>query len=534
VSAGPASGAEAAGGGGSGAAVPRHVAIIMDGNGRWAKARGLPRAAGHRQGAEAARKVLRAAGEAGVECLTLYAFSSENWRRPKTEVNDLMGLLRLYIGRELESLHKEGVRIKVLGDHRAFSPDTARMIDAAVARTAGNTRMTLAVALNYGSRAEIVNAARGLAARVMAGELAPDAIDEAAVEGGARHGRPAAARSPHPHVRRAAPVQFPALAGGLCRVPVRGHALAGLRRRRSARRARSICRPRAPLWRIMSETPPPAPGTAPKKNADLPTRFAAGVVMIAVAVVVTYISGWPFRVLAALAAGVMIAEWAAMHRVPRLWTWLAVGLVAATLIAFAEYLFPAAANNPVVIEPDDLEAAGTGFAAVAAAAVIVGLLSRRLAMGWGILYIGIPGFALVVLNWAWSELVLWLFFIVWATDIFAYFAGRSIGGPKLAPRISPNKTWAGLAGGIVGAAAVGGLAAWYMQLEPVFMFVGGPMALLAQLGDLYESSVKRRRGVKDSGTILPGHGGVLDRLDGLLPAALATYALLWALSLGYL
>jgi phosphatidate cytidylyltransferase len=155
-------------------------------------------------------------------------------------------------------------------------------------------------------------------------------------------------------------------------------------------------------------------------------------------------------------------------------------------------------------------------------------------MGWGILYIGIPGFALVVLNWAWSELVLWLFFIVWATDIFAYFAGRSIGGPKLAPRISPNKTWAGLAGGIVGAAAVGGLAAWYMQLEPVFMFVGGPMALLAQLGDLYESSVKRRRGVKDSGTILPGHGGVLDRLDGLLPAALATYALLWALSLGYL
>jgi undecaprenyl diphosphate synthase len=182
VSAGPASGAEAAGGGGSVAVVPRHVAIIMDGNGRWAKARGLPRAAGHRQGAEAARKVLRAAGEAGVECLTLYAFSSENWRRPETEVNDLMGLLRLYIGRELESLHKEGVRVKVLGDHSAFSPDTARMVDAAVARTAGNTRMTLAVALNYGSRAEIVNAARGLAARVAAGELAPDAIDEGAVE----------------------------------------------------------------------------------------------------------------------------------------------------------------------------------------------------------------------------------------------------------------------------------------------------------------------------------------------------------------
>jgi undecaprenyl diphosphate synthase len=161
--------------GDSGAAVPRHVAIIMDGNGRWAKARGLPRAAGHRQGAEAARKVLRAAGEAGVECLTLYAFSSENWKRPEAEISDLMGLLRLYIGRELDALHKEGVRIKVLGDHGAFSPETAKMIDAAVARTANNSRMTLAVALNYGSRGEIVKAAQRLAERGAA-------IDEAAIE----------------------------------------------------------------------------------------------------------------------------------------------------------------------------------------------------------------------------------------------------------------------------------------------------------------------------------------------------------------
>jgi undecaprenyl diphosphate synthase len=149
----------------------------MDGNGRWAKARGLPRAAGHRQGAEAARKVLRAAGEAGVECLTLYAFSSENWKRPEAEVSDLMGILRFYIGRELDALHREGVRVKIIGDHGAFSPETAKMVDAAVAKTAGNTRMTLAVALNYGSRAEIVKAARRLAA---AGD--PQAIDEAAID----------------------------------------------------------------------------------------------------------------------------------------------------------------------------------------------------------------------------------------------------------------------------------------------------------------------------------------------------------------
>ncbi len=165
-----------------GAGIPRHVAIIMDGNGRWAKARGLPRAAGHRQGAEAARKVLRAAGEAGVECLTLYAFSSENWRRPEEEINDLMGLLRFYIGAELNTLHREGVRIKVIGNHHAFQADVARMIDEAIEKTADNRRMTLAIALNYGARAEILDAARRLAAKAAAGEIAADAIDESAFD----------------------------------------------------------------------------------------------------------------------------------------------------------------------------------------------------------------------------------------------------------------------------------------------------------------------------------------------------------------
>jgi undecaprenyl diphosphate synthase len=168
--------------GGGGPSVPRHVAIIMDGNGRWAKARGLPRAAGHRQGAEAARQALRAAGEAGVECLTLYAFSSENWRRPQDEINDLMGLLRFYITRELDALHREGVRLRILGDHKAFQPDVAKLVDQAVERTAGNRRMTVAIALNYGSRAELVEAARGIAARVEAGEIRSADIDEAMVE----------------------------------------------------------------------------------------------------------------------------------------------------------------------------------------------------------------------------------------------------------------------------------------------------------------------------------------------------------------
>jgi undecaprenyl diphosphate synthase len=157
--------------------VPRHVAIIMDGNGRWAKARGLPRVAGHRAGAEAARAVLRAAGEAGVECLTLYAFSSENWRRPAQEVSDLTALLRFYVQREIDALHKEGIRLKILGDHNAFESDVAKLVDKAVARTADNRRMTLAIALNYGARGEMVRAARQVAAT-----LPPEEIDEAAIE----------------------------------------------------------------------------------------------------------------------------------------------------------------------------------------------------------------------------------------------------------------------------------------------------------------------------------------------------------------
>jgi len=167
---------------GSDAAVPRHVAIIMDGNGRWAKARGLPRSAGHRAGAEAARKALRAAGEAGVECLTLYAFSSENWRRPAAEISDLTGLLRFYVQRELDSLHKEGIRLTILGDHTAFEADVAALVDRAVAKTAANKRMTLAIALNYGARNELVQATRRLADQVAAGTLAAADIDEQRIE----------------------------------------------------------------------------------------------------------------------------------------------------------------------------------------------------------------------------------------------------------------------------------------------------------------------------------------------------------------
>jgi len=174
VTPGSASPVAAPGGGTAGA---RHVAIIMDGNGRWAKRRLLPRVAGHRQGMEAVRSTIRAAGEMGLEALTLYAFSSENWRRPADEISDLMGLLRLYLQREIDELHRNGVRLRLIGDYRKFAPDLVAQLEAACARTAGNSGLTVALALNYGGQDELVRAARRLAEAARAGTLEPDDID---------------------------------------------------------------------------------------------------------------------------------------------------------------------------------------------------------------------------------------------------------------------------------------------------------------------------------------------------------------------
>lgn len=158
-------------------ASPAHVAIIMDGNGRWAKARGLPRLAGHRAGVEALRRTVRAAPDLGISYLTVYAFSSENWSRPKSEVSDLMGLLKLFIRRDLAELHQNGVRVRIIGDKAGLQPDIRGLLEDAEALTAANDALTLVIAFNYGGRDEIVRAARRLAAAALRGEIAVEAID---------------------------------------------------------------------------------------------------------------------------------------------------------------------------------------------------------------------------------------------------------------------------------------------------------------------------------------------------------------------
>lgn len=154
----------------------RHIAIIMDGNGRWAKRKHLPRAMGHKKGVEAVRQIVRDAGEIGITALTLYAFSSENWNRPEDEVSDLMGLLRQYIQSDLNEFLENGVRLQVIGNYHALAPDIVSMIDDALEKTAANDRMTVAVALNYGAQDELVRAMQNLARSVSNGELEADQI----------------------------------------------------------------------------------------------------------------------------------------------------------------------------------------------------------------------------------------------------------------------------------------------------------------------------------------------------------------------
>ena len=165
-------------------ALPQHVAIIMDGNGRWAKARGLPRIAGHRRGAEAARRAVTAAAELVIPYLTLFGFSSENWKRPTAEIHDLMALLRHYLYGEIAELHRSGVRLKVIGQLARLAPDIVGLIEHAENLTRDNSKITLTIALSYGGRAEIVAAVQAIVAQVACGALAADQVDENCI---ARH-----------------------------------------------------------------------------------------------------------------------------------------------------------------------------------------------------------------------------------------------------------------------------------------------------------------------------------------------------------
>lgn len=256
----------------------------------------------------------------------------------------------------------------------------------------------------------------------------------------------------------------------------------------------------------------------------LKTRILSALVLAPLVLLALYFGGLALVVLVSVAGAVMGWEWARLcSNGGKLGSAGLVSIVTLAALAPLFVLFPGSAVAPTVL----------GFgAAVAAALAVAGGARRDAWLPLGLVYIG---FACLALLWLRSvpqggrELVLWLFAVVWAADSGGYFVGRAIGGPRLAPRISPGKTWAGLIGGILAAALVGVLAAGLLGREATLLVVGGmALAIIAQGGDLLESWVKRRFGVKDSGHIIPGHGGILDRVDALLAVLLAAFLYFWA------
>ena len=301
-------------------AVPRHVAIIMDGNGRWAAARGLPRGEGHRRGVEALRRTVRAAGDIGVGILTIFSFSSENWSRPPAEIRELMTLLRRFIRNDLADLHKSGVRVRVIGEREDLDPEIRNLLEEAESLTRDNDKLILVVAFNYGARAEIARAAQRMAAAVAAGDLRGQRGDRRQARELPRRAGPARPRSHHPHQRRAAAVQFPAVAGGLQRTGVRSDLLAGFRPLDARRRDRRIQPSRATVWRpdrahrivIVADAEPTKWTGAPLATRELVLRVLSALVLAPLAIAVAYVGGWPFVVFWGLAAAGVLWEWTSL------------------------------------------------------------------------------------------------------------------------------------------------------------------------------------------------------------------------------
>jgi phosphatidate cytidylyltransferase len=249
-----------------------------------------------------------------------------------------------------------------------------------------------------------------------------------------------------------------------------------------------------------------AAAPAARKKSDLALRSVTGVALIGIAIFCLVYGREPFWVLVSAAALIMIAEWASLIHAERWQMWLAfLGLIVPLFLDEPHSGFPVTAS----------------WVGLAVATLAVLLATRNLRLAAGMLYAGLPTLSLYYIHDQYDgiDLSVWTLAIVWATDIGAYFAGRRIGGPKLAPVLSPNKTWAGLIGGMVAALAVGFGLTLVLHVQMRLAAFAGFLAVAAQMGDLFESAMKRRAGVKDSGWMLPGHGGVMDRLDGAVPVS---------------
>lgn len=247
------------------------------------------------------------------------------------------------------------------------------------------------------------------------------------------------------------------------------------------------------------------PPAQPRPGGDLALRTASAIVLLTVAIAAIWFGGAPFWLLLTVGAIGVQYEWAGLA-----------GRLGRQRLSMLALMVPLSIMSPFAAGPSFL-----ALGLILGAALFTASVDRGLRLAGGIFYAGLPVLALLYLREQDNGLLLtfWTMALVWATDIGAYFAGRTIGGPKLAPTVSPSKTWAGLIGGMAMALVLGLALAGSFGLSFGLAMASAPLAALAQMGDLFESAMKRRAGVKDSGTLIPGHGGLLDRIDGLVPVA---------------
>ncbi len=514
---------------------PTHVGIIMDGNGRWAKARGLPRFEGHRRGVEALRRTVRSAIDHDVRFLTIYSFSTENWRRPPDEVAMLMGLLKRFIRNDLAELHAGGVRVRIIGERGGLAADirdAARRGGGAHARQCrphADRRLQLRFA--PGDR-------RGGAAPGRGGLPGPDRSRRdrrGGLRGPARHGGHPRSRSDHPDFRGDAAVQLPALAGRLRRTRLHAGPLAGFRRRRVRRGARALCGARAPIRsgrRVarghvrfvspggMSANPddagaPPTPGRGVSHiGPDLWPRVAAAVVMGLVALGVAWTGGIVFIAFWWIAAAIVLWEWQRIVGGERLLERVGLGALCLAGAALC------ALHNWAVLAVAMLVAAGGGGrlrrrAGPADLGGDGGALRRRAgrqprpARGEPDLRAGRRSLAL---RHRLGRRRRRLFRR--PRDRRARGSGRASRRARPGRARSPARSRAPRSA----SSSASIFAPGPIRIDRLFA-LGLATAVVSEFGDLFESAVKRRFGVKDSSRLIPGHGGLMDRLDSFIAAS---------------
>ena len=508
--------------------LPCHVAVIMDGNGRWAQKRGLPRSAGHKAGAETFRKLGTYCKNLGIDYLTVYAFSTENWKRPKDEVDGIMHLLEQYLHECIDTMEKDGNRLRFLGDLSVLTPELRELSDETNEISSRIEGFQANVCLNYGGRDEILHAARAFARDCAAGGAGRGRFDRGGLFALPLFMRTSRSRPSHPPGRGEAHQQLPFVAVRVQRVLLLRHALARLYRERIRQGAHRVSASRAPLRRTKTG------------ETEMKQRWLVVIVGLpALLAVLLACPAWATMLVVCGIAGIAAYEllhtagenvpadfyWGLVTSVVMQEIWLfwerASGVHAfpiSTVTLFRWILVMGAFLSAVVYYGKEKpftfhDVAVTIVGGIVFPAMYSCIFLLRMDENYGKLYVLAP------------------FCVAFVGDALSMYFGMWFGKRKMAPHVSPHKTWAGAIGGPIGSAlalvllgVVGKAWLGYAPNYLMLILVGVVANIFGQLGDLSMSLVKREAGIKDYSHLFLTHGGMLDRFDSTLFIAPVVWA----------